>query len=79
MAAIHLEQLLPPTGPVPGMPGFEHSYAEVNGTRPHYVTGGSGPVVVLLHGWPHLPTSQHQVIRLVPTQPGDQKTESDTI
>ncbi|MBP2338589.1 pimeloyl-ACP methyl ester carboxylesterase [Saccharothrix coeruleofusca] len=34
------------------MPGFAHRYAEVNGTRLHYVIGGEGPVVVLLHGWP---------------------------
>ncbi|GAA4009896.1 alpha/beta hydrolase [Streptomyces marokkonensis] len=31
---------------------FRSEYAEVNGTRLHYVTGGSGDPVVLLHGWP---------------------------
>jgi pimeloyl-ACP methyl ester carboxylesterase len=35
------------------MPGFAHAYADVNGTRIHYVVGGNGPAVVLLHGWPH--------------------------
>lgn len=35
-----------------GMPGFTHQYADVNGTRLHYVSGGSGPAVMLLHGWP---------------------------
>ncbi len=35
------------------LPGFAHHYAEVNGTRLHYVSGGQGPAVVLLHGWPY--------------------------
>ena len=44
---------LPTPGSEPeGMPGFTHQYADVNGTRLHYVSGGSGPAVVLLHGWP---------------------------
>ena len=33
--------------------GFQHAGADVNGTRLHYVVGGSGPAVVLLHGWPY--------------------------
>lgn len=32
--------------------GFESKTAKVNGTRLHYVRGGSGPAVVLLHGFP---------------------------
>ena len=32
--------------------GFEHRMAEVNGVRLHYVVGGKGPAVVLLHGFP---------------------------
>jgi pimeloyl-ACP methyl ester carboxylesterase len=32
--------------------GFESKRAEVNGTQLHYVRGGSGPAVVLLHGFP---------------------------
>jgi pimeloyl-ACP methyl ester carboxylesterase len=32
--------------------GFESEFAEVNGTRIHYVRGGSGPAIVLLHGFP---------------------------
>ncbi|MFI6079521.1 alpha/beta fold hydrolase [Streptomyces sp. NPDC051217] len=32
--------------------GFEDFYAEVNGTRLHYVSGGEGKLVVLLPGWP---------------------------
>ena len=33
--------------------GFTHRYADVNGTRIHYVIGGEGPAVVLLHGFPY--------------------------
>ncbi|MGE0767607.1 MAG: alpha/beta fold hydrolase [Hyphomicrobiaceae bacterium] len=33
-------------------PAFEHHYAEVGEVMLHYVTLGSGPPVVLLHGWP---------------------------
>ncbi|EHR59203.1 alpha/beta fold hydrolase [Saccharomonospora cyanea] len=31
---------------------FRHEFAEVDGVRMHYVTGGSGTPVVLIHGWP---------------------------
>nr|WP_307868762.1 alpha/beta hydrolase [Umezawaea beigongshangensis] len=31
---------------------FWHEFADVDGVRMHYVTGGSGSPVVLLHGWP---------------------------
>lgn len=41
-----------PDSPVPGLDGFTHRYADVNGTRLHAVVGGSGPAVVLVHGWP---------------------------
>ena len=37
---------------VDGLPGFHHRYAEGNGTRIHYVIGGAGPAVVLVHGFP---------------------------
>lgn len=37
---------------VEGLSGFAHRYADVNGIRLHYVDGGSGEPVVLLHGWP---------------------------
>lgn len=52
---------LPPiTGPVPTpvqasapLPtGGESLFVRVNGIRMHYVRAGSGPAVVLLHGWP---------------------------
>jgi pimeloyl-ACP methyl ester carboxylesterase len=32
--------------------GFESKFAQVNGTQLHYVRGGSGPAVILLHGFP---------------------------
>ncbi|MEV8319619.1 alpha/beta hydrolase [Streptomyces sp. NPDC059900] len=31
---------------------FKHEFAKVRGVRMHYVTGGRGPALVLLHGWP---------------------------
>ncbi|MFI6032004.1 alpha/beta fold hydrolase [Amycolatopsis magusensis] len=31
---------------------FRHEFADVDGVRLHYVTGGHGPALVLLHGWP---------------------------
>ena len=31
---------------------FSHRLASVNGIQLHYVIGGHGPPVVLLHGWP---------------------------
>ncbi|MFI6866016.1 alpha/beta hydrolase [Nocardia sp. NPDC050406] len=31
---------------------FRHEFAEIDGVRMHYVTGGSGTPVVLIHGWP---------------------------
>src|SRR5580693_7968074 len=37
----------------PGLPGITHHYAEVNGTRLHYVAAGtSGSPVLLVHGFP---------------------------
>ena len=42
-----------PGSAVTGVPGFTHRYADVNGTRIHYVLGGQGPAVVLVHGWPY--------------------------
>ncbi|MBW3610707.1 MAG: alpha/beta fold hydrolase [Actinobacteria bacterium] len=31
---------------------FRHRFSEVEGVRMHFVEGGEGPVVVLVHGWP---------------------------
>lgn len=37
----------------PAPPGFRHAFAEVGGgVRLHYVIGGRGPAVALLHGFP---------------------------
>lgn len=33
-------------------PGFTSSTAEVNGVTMHYVMGGSGEPLILVHGWP---------------------------
>jgi len=32
--------------------GFEHHYATINGLRYHFVRQGSGPPLLLIHGWP---------------------------
>lgn len=42
-----------PTTAEPAAPaaGFRHAYATVNGIKMHYVTGGQGPALVLLHGF----------------------------
>jgi hypothetical protein len=34
--------------------GFQSKYAEVNGFRMHYMQGGKGPPVVMIHGFPSL-------------------------
>ncbi|MGW5385141.1 alpha/beta fold hydrolase [Nocardia sp. NPDC003963] len=31
---------------------FRHEFADIDGVHMHYVTGGSGTPVVLIHGWP---------------------------
>ncbi|MGY2037808.1 alpha/beta fold hydrolase [Nocardia gipuzkoensis] len=31
---------------------FQHEFADIDGVRMHYVTGGHGSPVVLIHGWP---------------------------
>jgi pimeloyl-ACP methyl ester carboxylesterase len=51
--------------PVAALPGFRHAYAEVNGTRLHYVIGGEGPAVVLLHGWPYTWAVWRQLLPLL--------------
>lgn len=33
-------------------PGFTSAHAEVNGAKLHYVRGGEGPAIILLHGFP---------------------------
>ncbi|TBR57034.1 alpha/beta hydrolase [Westiellopsis prolifica IICB1] len=41
---------------------FTHQYAFVNGIRLHYVIGGQGDPVILLHGWPHTWYQWHKVM-----------------
>jgi pimeloyl-ACP methyl ester carboxylesterase len=41
---------------------FSHHTASVNGTQIHYVMGGHGDPVVLLHGWPETWHSWHLVM-----------------
>lgn len=43
---------LSPEDRTPLLPGFEHGFADVNGTRLHYVAGGCGDPLFLLPGWP---------------------------
>lgn len=46
------------------MPPIEHHTAQLSGVRLHYLTAGSGPALVLLHGWPQ---SSHEWRHLIPT------------
>lgn len=41
---------VPPASPA--LAGFRQGMVAIPGDNVHYVIGGSGPVVVLLHGWP---------------------------
>ena len=44
------------------MAGWSHRYAKINGLDVHYVEQGTGPLVVLLHGFPHTWFSwRHQI------------------
>ena len=43
---------VPADGAAADVEGFTHHFAAVNNTRIHFVIGGSGPALVLLHGWP---------------------------
>jgi pimeloyl-ACP methyl ester carboxylesterase len=42
--------------------GFRSAYAEVNGTRLHYVSGGKGSPLVLLGGWPQTWWQFHKIM-----------------
>jgi len=44
---------------------LRHHTSQVNGTRLHYVTAGSGPAVLLLHGWPQTWYEWRHVIDLL--------------
>ena len=42
--------------------GFKNGYALVNGARLHYVAGGSGPLLLLLPGWPETWWEFHKIM-----------------
>ena len=42
--------------------GATSKFAKVNGIQMHYVTMGSGPVVLLLHGWPQTWFAWHDIM-----------------
>jgi pimeloyl-ACP methyl ester carboxylesterase len=44
---------------------LEHHSAHLNGIKQHYVRAGSGPAVMLLHGWPQTWYEWRHVIRLL--------------
>ena len=44
------------------LPGFREGKALVNGVHLHYVTGGSGPALVLLPGWPQTWWEWHKLM-----------------
>src|SRR5262249_30875449 len=46
----------------PSLPGFQQGQVAVPGASIHYVMGGSGPVLVLLHGWPQTWWEWHLVM-----------------
>jgi len=54
-----------PTGDIPT--GFTSRHALVDGARIHYVEGGEGPVLVLLHGWPQTWRAWRKVMPLLAT------------
>src|SRR5262249_37014367 len=42
--------------------GATSTFAKINGIQMHYVTLGSGPIVLLLHGWPQTWFAWHDVM-----------------
>ncbi|MEH1099615.1 alpha/beta fold hydrolase [Micromonospora sp. CPCC 205561] len=48
--------------------GFASRYAEVNGVRLHYVAGGRGEPLFLLHGWPETWWEYHKVMPALATR-----------
>lgn len=43
-------------------PGATSNHARVNGVRLHYIAAGTGPLIVLLHGWPQTWYAWHAII-----------------
>jgi pimeloyl-ACP methyl ester carboxylesterase len=47
------------------MTQLEHKFVETNGIKMHFVQAGSGPLVILCHGWPESWYSwRHQITAL---------------
>ncbi|TKR31057.1 alpha/beta hydrolase [Luteimonas gilva] len=42
----------PASGSAEPPPGFESRFVQANGVRLHFVVGGKGPPLLLIHGWP---------------------------
>lgn len=68
------------------MQTLEHVYVPINGIRMHYVTSGSGPLVLLLHGFPEfwyswryqIPALSHSFQVVAPDLRGYNETDKPT-
>jgi hypothetical protein len=58
------------------LPGFASSFAEVNGIRLHYVSGGEGDPVILLPGWPETWWAYHKIMPISPSTIGSSLSTS---
>ncbi|MFC9975003.1 alpha/beta fold hydrolase [Spirillospora sp. NPDC127200] len=52
----------PTSGPARFAAGFQHGSVKVEGGTLHYVRGGSGPPLLLVHGWPETWWAWHKVM-----------------
>jgi len=50
---------------IKSLPNFSNHYAEVNGTRLHYVSGGQGEPLILIPGYPETWWAYHKVMPLL--------------
>lgn len=50
---------------ITSLPNFSNHYAEVNGTRLHYVSGGQGEPLILIPGYPETWWAYHKVMPLL--------------
>ncbi len=68
------------------MSTIQHRYAQINGIRMHYAVAGSGPPVVMLHGFPEfwygwhkqIPALAERYTVIVPDQRGYGETDKPT-
>ncbi len=60
--AVDAAPVIDPIGPLGPPAGFTSAFATVNGIDMHYVRGGSGDLVVLLHGWPQTWYEWHTIM-----------------